>query len=1697
MRMLKLFLLLLSSIPILSLENDKYFFQLYPSEASDKPYLFHIINSESVKYTINSTDEHNMMVISQAKNDEIPMMHLSSIIKIDDKFLIKTGFGPNKLLEIIDENDESFIPKDDYFKNIKNNLENIKYCYSTAVKNPLSNGYLIVTYWTENTKIGGKETYEHKYILFDPNKKSYSNIYSLEVPKENNFYAQSCTNLRYEYIYCNIDPSFPVSKEYHFSINPAKFLSGSNKINLVQVLARFSNSIYHKPIGILRQTYTKSGKNADYFLTEYHDKSTNKTRLMSSLYINFYLTSLILRFDGLDIFYGINLEDNYIEPDLFNTILPNNDELIIIYIMKGAEGKYLLLLNRYDYKHSLQVQTKFDKYSLSNYLREDICEKPKYMQSLFVTSYIKYDDIIDKQIIKSSSENDYFKYQKDIGIALTCVDDNNKIFYQFKKISMPQCLNVLIQMNEKNDLFSFKDDKDVIILDIKNNPNLKSLRNVEIQFIDSNIYNRIMTVSAKKGSNIISIERNTILNGIDQIEFKRTNNFKKGKTYQIPYKIKQTQFSEVSIECHLSSDLCYFEFNYEGEIEDDCTVEYCQECENKICIECDENIIGIKLNKTKNECACDVNNGFKKEPNININMCVCQEGYSFYQNINKCLPDLTLNSGSYCIIGQDERSLINIYDDVPNGMKKYYENGLPYCKTPEIDECETKNWFKMGNYIFNSAKIGNCVYIIYNNEIVIYSNRSECGYIYYDYKNCLDIDIKTEEDYNRKLDKAYEYISDNNDNTYFNIKIDNNTFFYILNDYTSELYSSVQLSDECIEKVKEENGLSSLLIFVANIKKENEVSTQVEYNFYNSEPKYMNQKLDMSSCFPKEINEDNNTKINNETKRHLQIYFGNFTYNNSYPIKIDEIIVKVKIDWTEENMQIIDELYNKRGINIFDSSDDFYNDVCNKYTTPAKTDMYLQDRRDKYYINEAFCEKGCVQIGYESSTERVICKCKIKEDPDNYENVTFVPNELDDHFKKKYILPNIRVVKCFIKLKWSNNAGFYVSLFLFIAFTILCIVRYLDKIDFNEEKEETEKNKRNLLESDNENNEIKDSARRETENEENKEKNKKKIFRWEEPLEFLKKKIYRNEDDNKDNKDNNNTKKDKDDNKIEENNNDPDAYNYFRTPPKEENSGKIKKYSRINNNKNLGQMNRMIYSGSSNIINTEKITIKNNKKTKKSEESSTDKISNDDNISKIDNNKNEKKDDKKNEKTSTEDGGSNHNNELISETDKNTTSKEQKKLVKLLETIDNKNNLKESLNSSGCVPKNQNRNYYDYDDKLSNNQDNKDDSKKDNSNKDNSKKDDFEFKNDLPKEINEEQPSNQKKKEKEKEKENTIESSIRRKDPYDQQSERGSLKKTINNDQEDEVKKNDFNELFKNLVYLYKRNTQTPKDVNEFKEKNKGFLGFIKLFSGKYVCHSTLFFILPWNLCTKNDADGYFIKLAVLIIYIAFYMSFNILTEFNLSTLHLYIHKFNDESSSGFDKFINMFLPFIVLYVPIAWVKKSLSLTLFCLEESDKIDFIKNNKKYINNRKTVLFKGEETRVKKFRNRIETNTRLIIFYGLILLFFNWYLATSFCGIYHNSFLCVIVNMLCSIGYTKAFSFGLHLLSTLFKYFKCFSFKLCFCISERFNCKKLIDCTYGLVCRFSYFLCFECWKEEFDDEDDTNKDEDEKNDFKTYK
>ena len=258
----------------------------------------------------------------------------------------------------------------------------------------------------------------------------------------------------------------------------------------------------------------------------------------------------------------------------------------------------------------------------------------------------------------------------------------------------------------------------------------------------------------------------------------------------------------------------------------------------------------------------------------------------------------------------------------------------------------------------------------------------------------------------------------------------------------------------------------------------------------------------------------------------------------------------------------------------------------------------------------------------------------------------------------------------------------------------------------------------------------------------------------------------------------------------------------------------------------------------------------------------------------------------------------------------------------------------------------------------------------------------------------------------------------------------------------------------------------------------------MNIFLSKYISHSTLFFILPWIICTKYDKDAYYIKLTVLLLYIAFYMAFNIFTEFKLTTLHLYVQKWMYENYSFIDIFYNMFLPFMFLYIPIAWLKKSLSITVFYIQEEKIIDSYKKSLEYFSAHHKmykrilkVYLKEEESKIKKFRNNMYTNNKLIILYGSVLLLFNWYLATTFCSIYKNSFGCIVVNVLISMALTIGFSLLLHLVSAILKYFKLFSGGFCFVISECFNCKKIVDFTFLFICKISYCLCCECYKEEF--------------------
>ena len=70
------------------------------------------------------------------------------------------------------------------------------------------------------------------------------------------------------------------------------------------------------------------------------------------------------------------------------------------------------------------------------------------MQTQYITSFINYSEE-DKSKIKNNSD-EYYKYQRDIVSLITCLNKDNEIEYEPKKIVLPQCLNILDELNNKD-----------------------------------------------------------------------------------------------------------------------------------------------------------------------------------------------------------------------------------------------------------------------------------------------------------------------------------------------------------------------------------------------------------------------------------------------------------------------------------------------------------------------------------------------------------------------------------------------------------------------------------------------------------------------------------------------------------------------------------------------------------------------------------------------------------------------------------------------------------------------------------------------------------------------------------------------------------------------------------------------------------------------------------------------------------------------------------------------------------------------------------------------------------------------------------------------------------------------------------------------------------------------------------------------
>ena len=109
---------------------------------------------------------------------------------------------------------------------------------------------------------------------------------------------------------------------------------------------------------------------------------------------------------------------------------------------------------------------------------------------------------------------------------------------------------------------------------------------------------------------------------------------------------------------------------------------------------------------------------------------------------------------------------------------------------------------------------------------------------------------------------------------------------------------------------------------------------------------------------------------------------------------------------------------------LYNPNSDYFNEICEPYTTKEETDILLVDRKKEFNINNmSLCESNCNYVGYENGY--VICECDIKNDFNKFLTSTSEEKynliyRFEDSDIMKY---NFKLLSCF-KILFTED-GFY------------------------------------------------------------------------------------------------------------------------------------------------------------------------------------------------------------------------------------------------------------------------------------------------------------------------------------------------------------------------------------------------------------------------------------------------------------------------------------------------------------------------------------------------------------------------------------------------------------------------------------------------------------------------------------------------
>ena len=228
--------------------------------------------------------------------------------------------------------------------------------------------------------------------------------------------------------------------------------------------------------------------------------------------------------------------------------------------------------------------------------------------------------------------------------------------------------------------------------------------------------------------------------------------------------------------------------------------------------------------------------------------------------------------------------------------------------------------------------------------------------------------------------------------------------------------------------------------------------TQVIKDYYNISEGFI--VLNMESKRSDEKGNDNSFNLGKNNQIEIYDFSGN---------KLDLSVCKEDIKIMKYLGDVAEDLnidsaksYAESGVDIFNASDGFFNDLCHKYDNNDGKDVIIEDRRTDIYKNATFCQDGCTYIGMDYELTTAKCKCD-SSFLEGKQNVTDEKKEESEILTFKTITKsfisnlldfNIEVIFCYnlvfdIK-RLSTNIGFYCMSVIFIS-QIIFLCNFLIK----------------------------------------------------------------------------------------------------------------------------------------------------------------------------------------------------------------------------------------------------------------------------------------------------------------------------------------------------------------------------------------------------------------------------------------------------------------------------------------------------------------------------------------------------------------------------------------------------------------------------------------------------------------------------